>query len=169
MYWYVLIVLVCMSTCLLVLDRKLIVNIPIWCHTALESTFHAIFTVDTGEMTLQNTWYLPNTYQYIPEYCRNYCWYCVVYSSIFSPHCDRMVRGKDHGSFQPRLDHVVTFTPRRARIHPALHAVWNGAKITVLEYVLSLYLHVLQFNMYIIPTWTQYIPIQTGMYWIHTC
>ena len=30
----------------------LIVNIPIWCHTALESTFNAISTVDTAEMSL---------------------------------------------------------------------------------------------------------------------
>ena len=36
---------------MLVLDHKLIVNIPIWCHTALESTFNAISTVDTAEMS----------------------------------------------------------------------------------------------------------------------
>ena len=41
-----------MSTYSLVLDHKLIVNIPIWCHTALESTFNAISTVDTAEMSL---------------------------------------------------------------------------------------------------------------------
>ena len=49
MCWFVL---VCMSTYMLVFDYKLIVNIPIWCHTALESTFHAISTVDTALMSL---------------------------------------------------------------------------------------------------------------------
>ena len=49
MYWFVL---VCMSLYLLVLDHKLIVNLPIWCHTALESTLNAISTVDTAEMSL---------------------------------------------------------------------------------------------------------------------
>ena len=42
-----------MSTYLLVLDHILIiVNIPIWCHTALESTFNAISTDDTAEISL---------------------------------------------------------------------------------------------------------------------
>ena len=49
-----------------------------------------------------------------------------------------MVRGKDHGpridveqcSSGPRLNHVVTFTPRIACIHPVWHAVLNGASIT---------------------------------------
>ena len=54
--WYVLVcikfVLICMSTYMLVFDHKLIVNTPTWCHTALESTFNAIFTVDTAEMSL---------------------------------------------------------------------------------------------------------------------
>ena len=45
-------VLVCMSTYLLVLDHKFIVNIPILCHTALESTPDAISTVDTAAMSL---------------------------------------------------------------------------------------------------------------------
>ena len=35
-----------MSTYMVVLDHNLIV---IWCHTALESTLNAIFTVDTVE------------------------------------------------------------------------------------------------------------------------
>ena len=54
--WYVLVcikfVLICMSTYMLVFDHKLIVNTPTWCHTALVSTFNAIFTVDTAEMSL---------------------------------------------------------------------------------------------------------------------
>ena len=54
--WYVLVciecVLICMSTYMLVFDHKLIVNTPNWCHTALESTFNAIFTVDNAEMRL---------------------------------------------------------------------------------------------------------------------
>ena len=37
---------------MLVFDLKSIVNTPTWCHTALESTFNAIFTVDTAEMRL---------------------------------------------------------------------------------------------------------------------
>ena len=37
---------------MLVFDHKLIVNTPTWCHTALESTFNAIFTIDTAEMSL---------------------------------------------------------------------------------------------------------------------
>ena len=49
----------------------------------------------------------------------------------------RMVRGKDHGqridvvqcASCPRSTHLVTFAPRMARIHPAIHAVWNGASI----------------------------------------
>ena len=41
-----------MSTHILILDLKLIVNLPIWCHTALESTFNAIFTVDTAVVSL---------------------------------------------------------------------------------------------------------------------
>ena len=49
MYW---LVLVCLRIYMLVLDHKLIVNIPIWCHAALESTFNAISTVDTAEMSL---------------------------------------------------------------------------------------------------------------------
>ena len=48
MYWNVL---VCMSTHMLVFDLKSIVNTPTWCHTALESTFSAIFTVDTAVMS----------------------------------------------------------------------------------------------------------------------
>ena len=37
---------------IVVINRLIIVNIPIWCHTALESTFNAISTVDTAEMSL---------------------------------------------------------------------------------------------------------------------
>ena len=37
---------------MLVFDHKLIVNTPTWCHTALESTFNAIFTVDMAVMSL---------------------------------------------------------------------------------------------------------------------
>ena len=36
---------------MLVFDLKSIVNTPTWCHTALESTFSAIFTVDTAVMS----------------------------------------------------------------------------------------------------------------------
>ena len=51
----------------------------------------------------------------------------------------RMVRGKDNGpridveqcSSSPKLNHVVTFIRRIARIHPALHAVLNVASITI--------------------------------------
>ena len=45
-------VLVCMGQYMLVLDHELIVNIPIWCHTALQSTFNATFTVDMPVMSL---------------------------------------------------------------------------------------------------------------------
>ena len=37
---------------MLVFDHKLIVNTLTWCHTALETTFNAIFTVDTAVMSL---------------------------------------------------------------------------------------------------------------------
>ena len=68
MYW---IVLVCMSTCMLVLDDKLIVNIPAILHLN------------------------PLLMQYLLLILQK--WVCVW---IFSPHCDRMVRGKGHGSFR---------------------------------------------------------------------
>ena len=38
--------------------------------------------------------------------------------------------GKAMAASGPRLDQVVTFTPRKARIRLALHAIWNGASIT---------------------------------------
>ena len=69
--------------------------------------------------------------------CNIYCWYAsneLVFGFSFC----RMVRGKDHGpsidveqcASSSRLNHIVTFNPRIARIHPALHSVLNGASIT---------------------------------------
>ena len=37
---------------MLVLDHILIVNIPMWCRTALQSPFNAIFTADTPVMSV---------------------------------------------------------------------------------------------------------------------
>ena len=63
--------------------------------------------------------------------CNIYCWYCrneFVFG--FSVHTvTGWSEGKTMAASSPRLNHVVTFTPRRARIQPALHAVWNGAVI----------------------------------------
>ena len=69
--------------------------------------------------------------------CNIYCWYGSN-ELVFGFSVCRMVRGKDHGpridvvqcASNPRLNHVVTFIPRIARIHPALHAVLNGASTT---------------------------------------
>ena len=51
MYWCVL---VCMGKNLRVLNHnlKMIADIPMRCHSALHSTFHATFTVDTPAMSL---------------------------------------------------------------------------------------------------------------------
>ena len=37
---------------MLVSDHKLIVNNPLWCHTALDFTFNAISNVNTAVMSL---------------------------------------------------------------------------------------------------------------------
>ena len=103
--WYVLVcikfVLICMSTYMLVFDHKLIVNTPNWCHTALESTFNAIFTVDTAEMSLgldfQSTLWQDGQ--------RERPWQLPV----------------------PDLTTLSHSPPGEHCIQPALHAVWNGA------------------------------------------
>ena len=82
-------------------------------------------------------------YTWIHIQCNIYCWNSSN-NFVFGSSVCRMVRGKDYGpridveqsSSSPRLNHVVTFTPRItftsriACIHPALHAVLNGASIT---------------------------------------
>ena len=81
MYWFVLVYL---STYMLVLDHKLIVNLPIWC-------------LHLNPLLMQ---YLLLTLQK---------WVCVC---IFSPHCYSMVRGKDHGSFQSQIKPLCHIHPQ---------------------------------------------------------
>ena len=100
MYWFVL---DCMSTYMLVFDHKLIVNTPTLCHTARESTFNAIFTVDTTEMSL-----------------------CLDFQSTL------WQDGQRERPWQLPVPDLTTLShspPGEHSIQPALHAVWNGASL----------------------------------------
>ena len=104
--WYVssmyLYVLVCMSKFLQVLQPEFNADILVQCHTVFPTTVNAKIIV----------------------HIRTFSFY------IFSPNDGQRAHGPTKKcASSPSVTHLVTFAHRKARIHLAVHAVWNGASI----------------------------------------